>query len=151
MDSSVTDPPPTNSDGQKVVGQSSGYTKVTYDPQIEYSLAASTGHVGLDLGTGALEIVLDTKTYNCTIDATRLQAIRTLIENSQICEPGPLPPGSVSCMAIASADIELSNTSQSVLLRREACNNGTFLCGDNDANLRNLINDLKTNLPAGCN
>jgi len=142
---------PTGADTQKVIGQSAEYTRITYDPQLMYSSSVSIGHVDLDLTSGALNLVLDTKEYNCTIDPTRLQAIRTLIADSQICMPGPLPPGSVSCMAFAAPDLELSNASATIMLSHEMCNSGTFLCGDNDSNLRALLNDLKTNLPAGCN
>jgi hypothetical protein len=144
-------PANTDPNSQKVIGQSSAYTKITYDPQLEFSTANSNGHVDLDLATGTLNLVLDTASYNCTLDAARLQQARELIAGSQICEPGPLPPGYVSCMGIAVADIELSNSSANILLRHENCNNGTFLCGDNDAALRALLNDLKANLPAGCN
>ena len=135
---------------QAVIGTTAAFKKIVYDPRLEITQSATSGHVELDLDNGAATLVLDTSTYDCTVDAVRLQAARDILATSEICKPAPLPAGEASCDAIGLADLELSNASASVELRPVVCNSGTFLCDGNDLKLRDLIADLKANLPVNC-
>jgi len=126
------------------------FNQIVYDSQLEFSSVSSNGHVEVDLTAGTASITLDQSTYACNLDQSRLQSLRKLMSTSQICEPGPLPPGTAICLAIAEADLKLANSTASILLRPAACNNGTFLCDGNDSKLRGILADLKTNLPTDC-
>ena len=135
---------------ETIIGSTAAYKKIVYDPALESSRIPTTTHVELNLDDGSLTAILGGTTYQCIVDSSRLSVARSLIAISKLCKPGPLPPNMVSCMAIRLADVQLSNTTESVLLREVYCDNGTYLCDGNDEKLRSLIADLQANLPANC-
>jgi hypothetical protein len=131
-----------------VIGSTAVYKKIVYDPLLE--LKRTSNRLEIDIEAGVISTNVSGSAKSCTLDAGRLNQAREILQTSQICEPGPLPPGSVSCLALGAADIELSNDTSGVQLRPVICHSGTFLCDGNDARLRALILDLGTNPPAGC-
>jgi hypothetical protein len=139
---------PGDSKSQTVIGSTASYKKIVYSPLLEFN--GSAGGVSLDIDTGIISLSIAGTTKSCTLDTVRLSGARQILQTSEVCRPGPLPPGMVSCLAIGAADIELSNATALVQLRPVICNSGTFLCDGNDALLRSLISDLETNPPAGC-
>jgi hypothetical protein len=140
---------------ERVIGPASSYNKVVYDPFLEggpSSGVAGMKRLDLALMDGSLKITDDSTgaVHQCTADADRLTQLRNLLADASVCAPGPLPPGMASCMAIATADIELSNSGDSIQLRRVTCNNGTYLCGGDDPVFRSLLASLRDTPPAGC-
>lgn len=139
---------------ERVIDTASQFNKVVYDPGLEYAYGPSGSRVEIDVDQGSVAIGSSgaPPTEHCTLDADRLDSLEEILSISKICEPGPMPPGTVSCMAAGVADIELSSDSStnSVKLRPLVCNSGVFLCDGNDQVLRALLADLKANPPAGC-
>lgn len=139
---------------EKVVGATDLYDKVVFDPQLEMgqavSKSSSVPRLTVDLAQGSVEISNGTSNLNCQIDSDRLDSLRQIMASAKICEPGPLPPDAVSCMAVAMADISLSNDDSTLLLRNVTCNYGTFLCDGQDSVFRALLVDLRDHPPAGC-
>jgi hypothetical protein len=141
-----------NQISERVVDASQTYTHVVSDPELEFSKTATAGHLEVDTNSGVV-ISLDASlvSHQCALDEDRLFALRSLLQNATICEPAAVASGDVSCMAYASADIAVSNDQASVDLRPVMCDQGVFLCNGNDALLRTLLADIKSQLPAGCN
>jgi hypothetical protein len=139
------------SDNQKsetVIDSASRFKKISYDPAGAYGAAKL--HLDLSLDSGALTADVDGISYSCALDSARLAEAREIIAASNICQPGPLPPGTAVCMAASIPDVLLSNDADSVQLQPVVCHFGTFLCDGNDARLRALLTDLRENLPANC-
>lgn len=145
------------SDGSKVVGTTTSYNHVVFDPNLETSVANKTQvtvskrlEIDIDTGQMVLSVLNPSISVQCQIDVDRGQRLKSLLSISRVCEPGPLPAGVVSCLALSMADLKLSNPSRSLLLRRPLCNAGTFLCDGNDEKLRALLADLRDNPPVDC-
>ena len=137
---------------EQVIGTTSSYTKVVYDRRLESVNAPDGGQprIELDLSAGEVQIRDAAGTRVCALDEARLGSLRALLAQSHVCKPAPPASGSVQCMAIGLADIELSSASgESVQLRPPVCSQGTFLCDGNDKILRELLVDLASNSP--CN
>lgn len=138
----------------EVIANASQFTKILFDPQLEMGPSFTEAYpiLNIDLigGTLALTPANSSSVLTCQIDSSRLTALRSLIAQSEICEPSPPPPGYVTCMGMAAADIELSSANSSIMLSRVVCDNGTFLCGGSDATLRSMLADLRDNPPTGC-
>lgn len=132
----------------RVVGTTDQYTHITYDPQLEFSISSQSmgARLEIDLQQGTVTVM----GAQCGLDSARLASLREILSSSKVCEPGPLPPGTVSCMAYPMADIQLSSRSESLLLRPIMCHVGTFLCDNQDHALRALLADLRQNPPAAC-
>jgi hypothetical protein len=138
-------------DGKIIIGAPS-FSKIIHDPNLEFNSGASPSRLELDLEAETLILREAGQIKStCGIDEIRLQTIKQILDGAEICSPPPLPPGSVTCLAIGVPDIELSNLDTVVLLRPVICNTGTFLCGDRDQRLRDLLSDLRSRLPQGCN
>lgn len=139
---------------EKVVGATDGYDKIVFDPQLEIgqvvSKSAADSRLAVDVVRGSLEISNGSAKIDCQIDDSRLDSLRQIMASAKICEPGPLPPDTVSCMALALADISLSNSNSTMLLRNVTCNFGTFLCDGQDSVFRALLADLRDHPPVGC-
>ena len=139
---------------EKVVGATDGYNKIIFDPQLEMgaavSKAAANSRLAVDVMRGSLEISSGAVKLECQIDDSRLDSLRQIMANAKICEPGPPPPDTVSCMALALADISLSNADSTMLLRNVTCNFGTFLCNGQDVVFRALLADLRDHPPVDC-
>lgn len=142
--------PASGSASESVIGTTSAYKKIVYDPALELSVSLPNTHLEVDVDAGTLSLALASATLQCTVDAVRLAALKELLATSKVCVPGPLPEGSVSCMAISGADVELTDGVSSVQLRRIVCNSGIFLCDGNDEKLRDILADFRANPPASC-
>lgn len=134
---------------ERIIGEPTTFEKVTYSPD------GNTGagfKMQLELSTGQMSVapVDSASAKSCALDDSRLQSLRTLLTNARVCEPGPLPDGMASCMAVSVADIELSDGAHSTSLRPTICHNGVFLCQDKDADFRKILEDLRQNPPSGC-
>lgn len=146
---------------QKVIGQTSAYTKIIFQKQQEkFDRTGPLGtQLSLDLLKGSLSIgtlkngVLDQASLkSCLIDDTRLGRLNSLLSTSRVCIPGPLPANSNFCMATSIPDIHMSNDSgtQSVDLASDMCQSGVFLCDNDDEILRTSLADLIAKPPQGC-
>lgn len=130
-----------------IIASTSNVDKLVYTPADSSMLASkTTSPISIDLESGQESI----GTQSCTLDMNRLSAFRNLLVDATVCEPAPLPPGSAECMAIGIPDIKLEGQSGSIQLRPVICNNGVYLCGDRDQQLRTLLQDLIQNPPPGC-
>lgn len=133
----------------KVIADATTFDHVTYTPNTFTGSDLKMQIMRLDLPAGQISYE-SAHPVSCALDATRLQSLRTLLTNARICEPGPLPPESATCMAIGVEDIELSTGTHSTNLRPVICHNGVFLCDDKDAEFRKLLEDLRLYPPPGC-
>lgn len=139
------------SPSEKVIGPTANFNRIAFDPNLEFAIVPGVRRLDIDISTDSM--TLSDKTVgskSCPIDSSRALALESIITNSHICEPGPLPDGMSVCMAIGIADIKLANSSESILLRPLICQSGTWLCGDKDIQLRQLLVDLRDNPPLGC-
>ena len=130
------------SSGVTVLGATSSYSKVTYDPNLEGRTGAVAQHLDIDLDAGT--VASGGKT--CQLDVSRGQRLKALLSVGRVCQPDHSqdPTGVVNCLAISLADIKLADSSgaESVLLNKVTCGNGTYLCDGDDAELRSIIADL---------
>lgn len=141
---------------ETVLESANKYTQITYDPYLEVvnfrPSADAPPRLGLDLARGQIEIQNRSAntSYSCAIDAPRLSALRDLLASASICEPGPFPAGTATCMAMSMADIRLSNGTESIDLRPLICASGVFLCQGADEKLRAILTDLAQYPPENC-
>lgn len=138
-----------------VIGATSPFDTITYSSRVNFSsdpYKVQMGEVTLtvDLLSGLLENADYQGTRHCAVDETRLKQLRKIMIDSYICEPGPLSPDSVQCLAIGAPDIELSNDSDSIILSPLICHFGTYLCDGKDELFRSLLVDLRDNPPSDC-
>ena len=142
--SRVDTPSPNRTEGSEtIIGLTSAYSRVEYDPMLE--MGGSNQKLEVDVGGG-----LKIGGKSCALDSIRRQRLVDIFSHSRICQPAPLPPGTAVCLALGLADTRLSNASQSIVLRPVVCHNGTYLCDGFDGQLRNLILELIQNPPSGC-
>lgn len=133
--------------GGNIIASTSNVDKLVYTPADSSMLASkTTAPISIDLESGQETI----GSQSCTLDVDRLSTFRDLLVDATVCEPAPLPPGSAECMAIGIPDIKLESQSGSIQLRPVICNNGVYLCGNRDQQLRTLLQDLIQNPPPGC-
>lgn len=139
---------------EEVIGNGADYTKLVYDPYLEgsYPNAPASKKLEVDTQSGVMKLSSSSATAKtCTVDTARLDQLRDVLSKAQICKPGPLPDNTAVCMALALADIELSNAANAkIQLRPLMCNNGTFLCAGLDDVLRGLLGELRDNPPVSC-
>lgn len=140
-----------------VVGPTSQYTKLTFDPALESAVQkTSSGTVSIeaDLSTGTINYKdsSNSSTKSCALDTDREQKLKQLLSVGRVCHPDVGAADAVHCLAVSLADIKLASAdgSDTVLLRKPLCSNGTFLCDGDDDILRAEIQDLLTNRPVGC-
>jgi hypothetical protein len=133
-----------------VIGVTSQFTKLTFDPQLESRLQKtgdSSTALDIDLDSGSVVYREGSASKTCRLDGEREQELRRLLSAGRVCK---LPEVSVSCMALSLADIKLASADDSVLLRKPLCNNGTYLCDGDDDTLRGIIQDLLTHPLVNC-
>lgn len=135
----------------QVVAKASQFNRVIYDPALEAGGADTPFHMTVDVSNGVMSLTITAGPKQCSVDSARLAALQSLLDSASVCQPPAPPAGTMECMAIALPDIELLNPSESVFLSQVVCNQGNFLCDGADELLRSLLNDLKSNPPAGCN
>lgn len=138
-----------------VIGSTSPFDTVTFSSRVNFSsdpYKVQMGEVTLtvDLLSGSQESTDHQGSRHCTVDESRLKRLRQIMNESYICEPGPLPPDSAQCLAIGAPDIELSNDSDSIILSPLICHFGTYLCDGKDELFRSLLVDLRDNPPSDC-
>lgn len=145
--------PQESSNGQgslQLIDDVDNYEKIDYTDAISGLYNAANSEVSLDLQNGAISI--DSKGISdCQLDADRLAALSAIIGDGSICKPGPLPPETVSCMAMSVIQTQLSGAAGELPLYAEVCNNGIYLCNGNLPQLQSYLNDLLANPPAYCN
>jgi hypothetical protein len=131
------------------------YKQVIFDPQLEMQAAnkavGANGRVELNIESGDLKLTLNGVEKICTLDSERQAQLAELLTNAQVCEPAQPAPGTVVCLAIGAADIELVNSEKRVQLRPVICQSGRYLCDGKDAELRAILLSLKSQPPANCN
>lgn len=139
---------------ERVVAHAATYSKIVYDKGLESRSAqvdSGDSRVEIDLNSGQLRLSGGgAAIHGCAIEATRLATLKEFWKTAKICEPAPLPPETISCMAISLADLELSDGGASVLMRPLLCNFGRFFCDGEDAVFRAMLKDLRDNPPSGC-
>lgn len=80
---------------------------------------------------------------SCDLPEDVNNELTALLTNVQICEPAPLGPDEVTCMAIGAPDIELKDTQDKTeWLQPSICNTGRFLCNGGDVELRRILTDI---------
>ncbi len=139
-----------------IIGSTEQISKIVYHSNLEFpEMSQGTPHLTVEPPTGKMELRTQSPTgpslKTCIVDDDRLIRMRDLLQDGKICEPGPLPPGLMTCMAISVSDIRLEiPNSEPISLRQPMCHNGTYLCDQRDKEFRILLKDLVQVPPAGC-
>jgi hypothetical protein len=119
----------------------------------EYSSTSPIHSIDLNIDNSILTVNGSNNLQrSCSLDLLRVDKLKSILSSSQICKPQPIGEDQVVCLAISTTDIVLRNedSSQHVELAKEMCNTGTFLCGDKDQMLREVLTDILHNPPLEC-
>lgn len=150
---------------EQIIDQASSYTKVIFEDQKEVFDRSGIHKVRLqiDLLSGLMDLEKTVGTYkttsiesdqSCAVDVNRLKELDSLLKNSRVCQAinELQEEGTATCLAIATSDIQLINTtnSQSIELSQNICNHGVFLCEGLDQKFREMLKDIIANPPEAC-
>ena len=115
-----------------------------------HSRGAFDGHnvLSIDIQKNQLTVAHGGQTSGqCPVDLERLEQLRSILTNAQVCKPPPVPEGQVTCLAFAAPDVSITNARERVELAPVICNSGAFLCEGRDEALPSVLIHLAKNIP----